>query len=129
MGKFTFTREERLNKETWIKALFERGNAFKIYPFRVLHLRHPEPRYPFNQVLISVSIRNFKRAVDRNLIKRRIREAYRLRKDVFQSDQKLLIALIYNSRAIEPFDKIKESVLKIFESIRKSNGSRKNDEN
>jgi ribonuclease P protein component len=123
MGKFTFTREERLNKETWIKELFEKGISLKIYPFRVLHLRHPEQEYPFNQVLISVSIKNFKRAVDRNLLKRRIREAYRVQKDVLQSDHKLLIALIYTSRAIEPFDKIKEGTLKIFESIRKANRS------
>src|SRR5262245_30486957 len=95
MRKFTFRKEERLNKEKWIQELFTKGSSFHLYPFKVLFLPHPEVQIPASQVLISVSSRNFKRAVDRNTIKRRVREAYRLNKAAIPSEQKWLIAYIY----------------------------------
>jgi len=101
MGKFTFKKEERLNKEKWIKELFEKGSSFHLYPFRIIYLPHPDPQYPVNQVLISVSVRNFKKAVDRNLLKRRIREAYRLTKSHLSTTGKWLIAYIYVGKKIE----------------------------
>ena len=102
MRRFTFKKEEKLASEKWIKELFEKGSSFHLYPFRVIFLPHPDPKYPVNQVLISVSVRNFKRAVDRNAIKRRVREAYRLNKSIFTSAKKWLIAYIYTAKEIEP---------------------------
>jgi ribonuclease P protein component len=102
MGKFTFKKEERLNQEKWIKELFDKGSSFQFQPFRVVYLPHPDPAYPHHQVLISVSNRNFKNAVDRNTVKRRIREAYRLNKSKINSSGKWLIAYIYIAREILP---------------------------
>jgi ribonuclease P protein component len=117
MGKFTFSKEERLSKEKWIKELFEKGSSFHLYPFRVICLRHPEPAYPVNQILISVSVRNFKKAVDRNLLKRRIREAYRLQKAALPGDNIFLMACVYTSKEIESFEKISETVLKMLQLV------------
>jgi ribonuclease P protein component len=117
MGKFTFKKEERLNKEKWIKELFEKGSSFHLYPFRVIYLPHPDPLHPVNQVLISVSIRNFKKAVDRNLLKRRIREAYRLNKPDLSLKGKWLIAYIYVGKKIEPSSVIHSKLLLTFDKM------------
>ena len=126
MGKqFSFKKAERLAGEKHIKELFEKGSSFHLYPFRVLSLPNPEPNVPINQVLISVSKRNFKRAVDRNLIKRRIREAYRLQKEQIAGNS-LLLAFVYTAKEIEPFQAIKDKLFLVLEKIKKL-GSPKSD--
>jgi ribonuclease P protein component len=117
MGSHSFHKDERLNKEKHIQELFKQGSSFYLYPFKVVVLANPDQTHPFHQVLISVSVRNFKRAVDRNLIKRRIREAYRLNKAALPHTQKLLIAYIYTAKDIMPFDQIQEKLVKTFKRI------------
>ena len=114
---FSFKKTERLNKKIWIKELFEKGSSFYLYPFKVLLLPHPD-NSDSNQVLISVSKRNFKRAVDRNRIKRRIRESYRLNRDLYSSTDKYLIAYLYTSKDILTFHEIQESMIKILDKIK-----------
>jgi len=108
MGKFTFPKEKT------IQELFEKGSSFYLFPFKVHFMPNPDPSYPFHQVMISVSKRNFKRAVDRNLIKRRIREAYRLNKGLLSIQNKLLIAYIYSVKDILPSGQIHERLVKTF---------------
>src|SRR5580698_8922914 len=77
---YTFTKEERLCNKKLIHELFHKGSSFLCYPFKVSWLAVAEPQQFPAQVLLSVSKKRFKHAVDRNLLKRRIREAYRLGK-------------------------------------------------
>ncbi|MBT1689572.1 ribonuclease P protein component [Dawidia soli] len=98
MGKFTFRKEERLSKEKHIQELFARGSSFYLFPFKVMFLPQADPAGPVHQVLISVSKRHFKRAVDRNLIKRRIREAYRLQQQLMPAAPRLAVAFIYTHK-------------------------------
>ena len=114
MGKFTFKKEERLFKEKQIQELFDKGSSFYFYPFRVFFLQNRDPQYPVHQVLISVSKKIFKRAVDRNLIKRRIREGYRLNKNRLTEQNKMLIAYIYSAKEILPSAQIHERLIKTF---------------
>jgi ribonuclease P protein component len=114
MGKFTFKKEERLSKEKNIQELFDKGSSFYLYPFKVFFMKNPDPMYPVHQVLISVSKKNFKKAVDRNLIKRRIREAYRLNKNQLSGQNKLLIAYLYSVKEILPSAQIHERLIKTF---------------
>jgi ribonuclease P protein component len=112
LARFTFRKEERLHKEKLIKELFEKGSSFYLYPFKVLSQRNPEGSFPVHQVMISVSRKNFKRAVDRNLIKRRIRESFRLNKNLLPATPKLLIAYIYTAKEILTFAQIQDRLIK-----------------
>lgn len=73
----TFNKEERLCSKKSLDLLFKNGSSFLLYPFRVTYFQVDEPwQYPV-KVVINVPKKRFKRAVDRNLLKRRIRETYR----------------------------------------------------
>ena len=104
-SKHTFPKKERLHSKKLIQELFDKGSSFYLYPFKVLYL--PNAEGGPHQVLFSVSKRKFKRAVDRNLIKRKIREAYRLNKHTLNSASEeqpsLLIAYIYTGKEIPDF--------------------------
>jgi ribonuclease P protein component len=117
MGKFTFRKEEKLTKEKDIQELFDKGSSFYLFPFKVFVLPNPQQDSPHHQVLISVSKKNFKRAVDRNLIKRRMRESYRLQKQSLPAEPKLWIGYIYSHREIILFEEMKNKMLKTFTRI------------
>ena len=117
MGKFTFRKEERLSKEKQIQELFAKGSSFYLFPFKVLFLPQADPANPVHQVLISVSKRHFKRAVDRNLIKRRIREAYRLQQQLMPASPRLTVAFIYTHKeallSAELHGKMRQTLVKL----------------
>jgi ribonuclease P protein component len=107
-----FVKKERLNNEMLIKELFEKGSSFYFFPFKVNFLSNPDQNFPFHQVMFSVSKRNFKKAVDRNLLKRRMREAFRVNKQALPASGKLLIAYIYTAKEILTFAQIQERLVK-----------------
>jgi ribonuclease P protein component len=117
MGKYSLTKKERLSKETWITDLFKKGSSFYFYPFKVLYLPHPDPGSMVTQVIFSVSKRQFKRAVDRNTVKRRLREAYRLNKSALSQSGKWLIAYIYTAKTILPSETFQQKVLGTIQKI------------
>jgi len=95
----TFTKEERLCSRKSLDLLFKSGSSFLLYPFRVSYLFEAGKTTTPVQVVVNVSKKRFKRAHDRNLIKRRIREAYRLQKDtalyaLLQEHEQLLLLSI-----------------------------------
>lgn len=112
MTRYTFPKHERLHRQKLIQELFSTGSSFYLYPFKVWFKPHPDPSVRAHQVLISVSRKNFKRAVDRNLIKRRCRESFRLNKNLLPSAPKLLIAYIYTAKEILSFAEIQERLIK-----------------
>jgi len=115
MGSFSFPKSERLYKKKVIQELFDKGSSFYIHPFRVYFQKSPESN--IHQVIFSVSKRNFKRAVDRNLIKRRMREAYRLNKAGLLETSKLQMAYIYTAKEILSFEQIQEKTVLSFKRL------------
>ena len=76
----TLSKSERLKSYKRIRILFAQGQKFKVFPLVVYFLLSDDEVGGVLQMGVSVGKRHFKRAVDRNLLKRRIREAYRKKK-------------------------------------------------
>lgn len=116
MTKKTFIKQERLAGKTAIDSLFSSGKSFFCYPFRMAYLitddklEQPHPC----RVLINVPKRLHKTAVARNLLKRRIKEAYRLNKTEFYTqlgEHKIQLAILYSAKEVNDYDTISKKLL------------------
>ena len=91
--KHTLGKEERLKSKKLIEKLYAEGNSVKAFPLRMMYLKTQHTSdYPA-QVGVSVPKRNFKLAVDRNRIKRLMRETYRLQKEIVYNENNKEIPL------------------------------------
>lgn len=80
--KFTLGKKERLKSRKLIGRLYTEGNSVKAFPLRMVYLQTEHRSYFPAQVGVSVPKRNFKKAPDRNRLKRLMRETYRLQKGI-----------------------------------------------
>ncbi|TVR78291.1 MAG: ribonuclease P protein component [Chitinophagaceae bacterium] len=115
MKTYGLSKKERLKNKPLIKALFESGEHLTISPIKFLWLRteFQEP-YPA-QVIFAVPTKTFRKAFERNKIKRLLREAYRLHKPeiykIFNSDEsQYALGLIFISRKKVTFEVICKSL-------------------
>lgn len=114
--RYTLGKHEKLKSKKAIDKLFTEGKSFVQSPIRVVFIKN-ETDFP-NQVAFSVSKRNFKLAVDRNRIKRLMREAYRLNKYELNSEG-FHVLFIYTNRKIKSFDRVSSSMKIILNTINK----------
>lgn len=122
--RFGFGRKEKLKSRKQIEELFLNGKNFAVFPLRVTYQFLPSEE-PFVQVAVSVGKRYFKKAVDRNRIKRLLRETYRLQKQGLSGtlkEKKLkgFIFFIYTDKTIAPFNIIKEAMNKCLKRLENS---------
>jgi ribonuclease P protein component len=122
--QFTLGKDERLKSRKQIEKLFAEGKSFAVNPFRVYFLfngtLNAQRSIPIAirihvQFGVGVSAKNFKRAVDRNRIKRLTREAWRLQKkelsEKIKTTQKQLnVFFIYTAKELPDFTIVKDKV-------------------
>ena len=113
--KNSFTKEERLKSAIRIKDVYTLGKRLFAYPFKLYILENIESAHNHcHRICISVPKRGFKSSPDRNLIKRRSREAYRLNKSIaVESPKKYDMYWIYIGKVAEPYEVIEKGVKKL----------------
>ena len=112
----TFKKEERLSSRKAISQVVTQGKSFLTYPFKVYWLEIKlNSVYPV-QIAFSIPKKNFKKAVDRNLIRRRIKEAYRQNKHTFyqyfsSKETQLAILLVYIAKDTLTYKEIEGKII------------------
>ncbi len=122
--KNTLTKAERLCSKKWKEELHNSGTSFRIYPLKVAYLEHHFETASPVSVLFSVPKHLFKLAHDRNLLKRRMREAYRKNKHSLvqlccEHQKKLFIAFYFSVKKEESYQVIEKSAIKSMSRIEK----------
>lgn len=81
--KFTYSKKEKLKSKKLITKLFEEGKSVSAFPLKLIYLQTKYSDDTVTKTMVSVGKRNFKHAVDRNQIKRLLRESYRVNKETY----------------------------------------------
>ena len=111
---YNFPKNTRLTNKKSINNLFKNGNRLSEVPFLVFwnynHLHDEKIK-----VLITVSKKTFKLAVDRNLIKRRIRESFRTQQNelvtiLSQQNKSINVAILYNDPILLKFNNVEKKI-------------------
>lgn len=122
---FSLSKHERLKSKKDIDTLFLTGKAYFVFPFKVFYLLKPAVEGDFPVKFgISVPKKIFKRAVDRNSIKRKVREIYRLNKaslyhEVNQQKLSLSLMLVYTNKDQLTYHELEPLLLDAIEKTRK----------
>lgn len=120
--RYTLSKEERLSWKRYIDQLFAKGQSFVAFPLRVVYLPVEEDLLAPVSILISVPKKKFKRAVKRNLIKRQIREVYRVRKytlidPLVEKNSRMLVAFLYLDKKIRSFAEMEKAMTKALTTL------------
>ena len=121
-ARYTYGKQQKLKKRDEVLALFEKGKAINQFPVRAFFLEK-EAGEPGIKAGVGVSKRNFKKAVDRNRVKRLLRECYRLQKNELEitiSGRQVPLSLffIYTGQELPEYKQLFERMGRVLEKIR-----------
>ena len=127
--KFTFIKEERLCSKRLLDEVFTKGKYHNQLPLKIVWIENNLYTEMPAQIVISVPKKNFKKAVHRNLLKRRIREAYRKNKHILyeylqQKNIHMAIGVIYSSAELVDYFEIEEKLVLLLHKIIKEHAKR-----
>lgn len=122
--RHTLPKKERLCGKTGISKLLANGKHGNIPGFRFCYLSGNQLDY--NRIMVSVPKKIFKRAVKRNLLKRRIRESWRLQKETLNATG-VDILFTYSTKEILTFEDVQSAVAKIIEKVNKGTAQKISD--
>ena len=117
-----FPKAEKLKSAKTIENLFSEGKTFSKFPIKVFFLPHKE--ITSNLAAFAVPKRNFKSAVDRNRVKRQLREAYRLNKylleegDDHKDDYKFVMLFLYLGKEKPEYTQVNKAFIKLLKKLR-----------
>jgi len=119
--QFTLGKEERLKSRKQTELVFSEGKKFTLAPFRVYYLSIKD-QLNVLQFGVGVSTKNFKKAVDRNRIKRLAREAYRLQKKILEkklieANSYLTVFFIYTGKELPEYKDINDKIGKVLNKL------------
>lgn len=117
--KQTLGKQERLKSKTLIGKLYKEGKSVKSFPLRLVYIQTEHTsKYP-SQVGVSVPKRNFKKAVDRNRIKRLLRETYRKQKQLVYNtiDKPYVYMISYIGKEKDTYDEIELKMEKLLNAF------------
>jgi ribonuclease P protein component len=112
--QYTLGKQERLKSRKTIDLLFKAGKSFSIFPLRVIY-QLPKPRLNTTggklQAGFTVGNKHFKKATDRNRIRRLMREAYRLQKNLLhaqlsENGEELNVFFVYTAKEKTTYETI-----------------------
>ncbi|TDS18596.1 ribonuclease P protein component [Maribacter caenipelagi] len=103
----SFGKKEKLKSKILITQLFEEGKGISVYPLKLIYLSVEKKEVPI-KTAVTVSKRNFKSAVDRNKIKRLLRESYRLNKALVfnNTDANFAFLFLYLGKDMPTFEQL-----------------------
>ena len=122
--RYTLGKSDKLKSAKAIEQLFKEGRSFSAFPFRVLYLEAPASGLLNTnlQTAFSVSKKYFKKAVDRNRIKRLMREAWRLQKNVLankinDNNKNVKVFIIYTGNELPEYDLVFEKTATVIKRL------------
>lgn len=126
--RFSFKKEERLCSRKIIDSLFTEGKSFFTNQVKIIYLMMPVPsKFPV-QAAFSVGKKNFKKAVERNLIKRRMREAYRRNKHLLYEhlgERQMAVFFLYGGKTIPEYQQIEDAIRNGIQKLIKTSSTEK----